>query len=80
MNNYTIEFLNLDNCFQYESFMAEDQYEAVDIFKNDYPKCKPYSVFMEVYGWQDRETEEEQEDKLATWVKQVNKDIRENLA
>ena len=51
MNSYMIEFLNLDGAFQYETFMAEDQYEAVDIFSGHFPKCKPYNVFMEINGW-----------------------------
>lgn len=51
MNNYMIEFLNLDGAFQYETFMAEDQYEAVDIFSGHFPKCEPYNVFMQVNGW-----------------------------
>jgi hypothetical protein len=46
-----IEFLNLDGAYQYETFMAEDQYEAVDIFSKHFPKCEPYNVFMEINGW-----------------------------
>ena len=33
MNNYMIEFLNLDGCYQYETFLAEDQFDAIQIFK-----------------------------------------------
>ena len=51
MNNYLIEFLNEDGAFQYETFLAEDQYEAIDIFSGHYPKCAPYEVFMQVNGW-----------------------------
>jgi hypothetical protein len=46
-----IEFLNLDGAFQYETFIAEDQYEAVDMFSGHFPKCEPYNVFMQVNGW-----------------------------
>jgi hypothetical protein len=51
MNNYLIEFLNEDGAYQYETFLAEDQYEAIDIFSGHYPKCAPYEVFMQVNGW-----------------------------
>ena len=51
MNNYMIEFLNLDGAYQYETFLAEDQYEAVDEFKVHFPNCEPYEVFMQVDGW-----------------------------
>lgn len=51
MNNYMIEFLNLDGAYQYETFLAEDQYEVVDIFNKDFPKCEPYNIFMQVNGW-----------------------------
>jgi hypothetical protein len=50
-NCYLIEFLNLDGAYQYESFLAEDQYEAVNMFSGAYPKCEPYNVFMQVNGW-----------------------------
>jgi hypothetical protein len=56
-NCYLIEFLNLDGTFQYETFMAEDQYEAVDIFSGDFPKCVPYNIFMQVNGWRKDEDE-----------------------
>lgn len=51
MNNYLIEFLNLDNAFQYESFMANDVDHAVEQFSKWYPKCEPYNVFMQVNEW-----------------------------
>ena len=47
-NCYLIEFLNLDGAFQYGTFMAEDQFEAVDIFDRDFPKCTPYNVFLQL--------------------------------
>jgi len=54
-NCYMIEFLNLDGCFQYETFMAEDQYEAIDMFESDFPKCEPYNVFMQLDRWKKEE-------------------------
>lgn len=51
MNNYMIEFLNLDGAFQYETFIAEDQHDAIDIFSGHFPKCAPYNVFIEIEGW-----------------------------
>ena len=51
MNNYMIEFLNLDGAYQYETFLADDQYEAVELFKTAFPRCEPYEVFMQVNGW-----------------------------
>ena len=50
-NCYLIEFLNLDGAFQYESFIAEDQFEAIDIFSGHFPKCTPYNVFLELDQW-----------------------------
>jgi hypothetical protein len=55
MNCYMIEFLNLDGCYQYETFMAEDQYEAIDIFSGHFPRCEPYNVFMQLDGWKREE-------------------------
>lgn len=50
-NCYLIEFENLDGCFQYETFMAEDQFEAVEIFDAHYPKCTAYNVFLQLNQW-----------------------------
>jgi hypothetical protein len=43
--------------------------EAEDLIKEEPYTCPKFEP-----------AQEEQEDKLSTWVKQVNKDIRENLA
>jgi len=58
MNNYMIEFLNLDGCYQYETFLAEDQFDAIQIFKKQFPKCDPYAVFMEQNNWKTSENED----------------------
>ena len=50
-NCYLMEFENLDGCFQYETFLAEDQFEAVDIFSGHFPKCEPYNVFLQLNQW-----------------------------
>lgn len=47
-NCYLIEFENKDGCFQYETFLAEDQYKAIDLFDRDFPKCIPYNVFLQL--------------------------------
>ena len=58
MDNYMIEFLNLDGCYQYETFLAEDQFDAIQIFKEQFPKCDPYAVFMEQNNWKTSENED----------------------
>ena len=50
-NCYLIEFLNLDGAFQYETFMAEDQFEAVEIFNIHFHKCEPYNIFLQLDQW-----------------------------
>lgn len=55
MNCYMIEFINLDGCYQYETFLAEDQHEAIDQFKKGFTKCEPYAVFMQLHGWDKNE-------------------------
>jgi hypothetical protein len=47
-NCYLIEFENGDGCFQYETFLAEDQFGAIDLFNRDFPKCVPYNVFKQL--------------------------------
>lgn len=47
-NCYMIEFLNQDGVYQYETFLAKDQMEAVKIFSKNFPKCKPYNVFLQL--------------------------------
>jgi len=58
MNNYLIEFLNQDGAYQYETFLAEDQFEAVDIFSGHFPKCTPYNVFLELNQWRKDDDQE----------------------
>lgn len=50
MNWYVIE---LERGFGYDwyDFMAEDQYEAVEMAKEQYPGCDIQRVAMVVTGW-----------------------------
>lgn len=51
-NCYLIEFVNLDGAYQYETFLAEDQFEAIEIFRDEFPKCEPYNVFQQLHQWE----------------------------
>jgi hypothetical protein len=47
-NCYLIEFLNRDGAYQYETFLAEDQMGAVELFSKDFPRCTPHNVFLQL--------------------------------